>query len=91
MRQAVTTPGNPPANHLGSLGVAAAAKTGTAQTGKAYTYHSWVVVFAPYDDPQILLTLMVENAKGAPGSLPSVLPVAREVLDWWFSPRQNED
>jgi len=86
MRQAVTTPGNPPAI-LNSLRVAAAAKTGTAQTGKANVYHNWVVVFAPYEDPEIVLTLMVENAKGEPGSLPpaAVLPVAKEVLDWWFS------
>jgi len=86
MRQAVTTPGNPPAT-LSSLPVAAAAKTGTAQTGKPNVYHNWVTVFAPYEDPQIVLTLMVENAQGEPGQLPppAVLPVAKEVLEWWFS------
>jgi penicillin-binding protein 2 len=86
MRQAVTTPGNPPAI-LNSLPVAVAAKTGTAQTGKPDVYHNWVTVFAPYEDPQIVLTLMVENAQGEPGGLPppAVLPVAKEVLDWWFS------
>lgn len=93
MRQAVTTPGNPPANALGSLGVAVAAKTGTAQTGKADIYNNWVVVFAPYEDPQILLTLMIENTKGEPGAGPpaAVLPVAEEVLRWWFFPEEREE
>ena len=86
MRQAVTTPGNPPAI-LNNLPVAVAAKTGTAQTGQSNTYHNWVAIFAPYENPEIVLVLMVENSKGRPGALPpaAVLPVAREVLDWWFS------
>jgi len=85
MRQAVTTPGNPPNKYLAHLSVAA--KTGTAQTGQDDVYHNWVVLFAPYDDPEILLLLMVENAQGSPGELPpaAVLPAAQEVLDWWFS------
>ena len=86
MRQAVTTPGNPPAT-LSNLPVNVAAKTGTAQTGEPDVYHNWVAVFAPYEDPQIVLVLMVENTKGKPGSWPpaAVLPVAKEVLEWWFS------
>ena len=72
---------------LNSLPVSSAAKTGTAQTGrkdadgKDYLY-SWVSVFAPYENPEIVLTVMVEDAKE--GSL-AVLPVAQEVLQWYFS------
>ncbi len=72
---------------LNSLPVSSAAKTGTAQTGrkdadgKDFLY-SWVSVFAPYDNPEIVLTVMVEDAKE--GSL-AVLPVAQEVLQWYFT------
>jgi len=67
---------------LNSLPVQAAAKTGTAQTGKEEVYHNWVTVFAPYDNPEIVLTIMIENVKGMQSA---VLPVAREVLAWYFS------
>ncbi len=72
---------------LNQLPVSAGAKTGTAQTGRKdaqgldYLY-SWVTVFAPYDKPEIVLTVMVEDAKE--GSL-AVLPVAKEALEWYFS------
>lgn len=72
---------------LNQLPVSSAAKTGTAQTGrkdadgKDYLY-SWVSVFAPYENPEIVLTVMVEDAKE--GSL-AVLPVAKEVLEWYFT------
>jgi len=83
MRQAVTGIGAPQASSvlLNSLPVAAAAKTGTAELGGGY-YNIWVTVFAPYDDPQIVLTVMFEKAKGL-----SViaLPVAKEILEWYFS------
>lgn len=86
MRQAVTWGSSV---FLNQLPVQAAAKTGTAQTGKKdaqgedYLY-SWVTVFAPYDDPEIVLTILVEEAKT--GSF-VVLPVAKEVLNWYFSNR----
>lgn len=72
---------------LNQLPVSSGAKTGTAQTGrkdeegKDYLY-SWVSVFAPYENPEIVLTVMIEDVKE--GSL-AVLPVAKEVLEWYFS------
>ena len=81
MRQAVTS-AESPANLLNSLPVAAAAKTGTAQTEKENFYHNWVTVFAPYDNPKIVLTIVIENVEG---SKAAVLPVAKEVLDWYFT------
>ena len=83
MRQAVTSPSGS-AFILNSLPVSSAAKTGTAQTIKENFYHSWVTVFAPYEDPEIVLTIMVEEV---PGLQMVVLPVAREVLNWYFSLR----
>ena len=83
MRQAVTGENSPRASAvlLNSLPVPVAAKTGTAELGNNY-YHNWVTVFAPYDDPQIVLTLMIENIKGVQAV---VLPVAKAVLEWYFT------
>jgi len=85
MRQAVTGVNSPFASAvlLNSLPVSAAAKTGTAEISKTKEiYHNWVTVFAPYDDPEIVLTVMIENVKG---EQTAALPVAREVLEWYFA------
>jgi len=66
---------------LNNLPVTAAAKTGTAEIGKKDYYHSWMTVYAPYDDPEIVLTLIVEDAFGMHAA---VAPTARDVLDWYF-------
>ena len=83
MRQAVTGANSPHASAvlLNSLPVKVAAKTGTAELG-GDIYHNWVTVFAPYDDPQIVLTVVIERVKGAQVAS---LPVAQEVLNWYFS------
>ena len=85
MRQAVTQ--GSAAGFLDLLPVPAAAKTGTAQTGKKdkhgnELFHNWVTVFAPYDDPQIVLTIMIEDV---PQIMVATLPVAKNVLEWYFS------
>jgi cell division protein FtsI/penicillin-binding protein 2 len=66
---------------LSDLPVAAAAKTGTAETSKKDRYHNWLTVFAPYEDPEIVLTLMVEDV---PETYSVVLPAAHDVLNWYF-------
>ena len=87
MRQAVTGVNSPQASSiiLNSLPVTAAAKTGTAELGND-RYHNWVTVFAPYDDPQIVLTVMVEDVKGVQAA---VLPVAKSILEWYFTKTEN--
>lgn len=83
MRWAVTGKNSPQASSmiLNSLPIAVAAKTGTAELGGDY-YHNWVTVFAPYDDPEIVLTIVIENVKNIQAA---VLPVAKEVLEWYFT------
>ncbi len=90
MRQAVTGKNSPQASAvlLNSLPVAVAAKTGTAELGDD-RYHNWITVFAPYENPEIVLTIMIENVKGVQAV---VLPVARAVLNWYFTnPQLNSD
>jgi penicillin-binding protein 2 len=85
MRQTVTA--GSATGFLDHLPVKAAAKTGTAQTGrktidgKDYLY-SWTVAFAPYDNPEIVLVAVVENIRE--GQVAS-LPVVRDALEWYFN------
>jgi penicillin-binding protein 2 len=58
-----------------------AAKTGTAQLGEDRTNNAAFICFAPADDPQVAVAVVVE--KGYAGS--AVTPIAKEVLDYYFS------
>ena len=60
----------------------AACKTGTAQTGSGEddATHAWFTVFAPADNPEIVMTVLVE--KGGEGSKEAA-PLARELFDLW--------
>lgn len=75
-------------NWLNNLPVKAAAKTGTAQTGTKGIYHNWVTVFAPYDNPSIVLTIVIESV---PENMVAALPVAKEILEWYFSQQGTTD
>ncbi len=79
MRQAVTAGS---AQGLLGLPVEAAAKTGTAQFGDEGKTHAWITTFAPYDKPQIVITVLLEA--GGEGS-EAALPVARAGLEEYFS------
>ncbi len=83
MRQAVASP-NGSASSLNFLPIKAAAKTGTAQIGLEDIYQNWVTVFAPYDNPEIVLTVLIEKVEG---DRIVAQNVAKEVLEWYF----NED
>ena len=59
-------------------------KTGTAEShgvGKPEP-HAWFTVFAPFDSPEIVLTVLVEN--GGEGSSVAA-PIAKELLGLYFS------
>ena len=56
-------------------------KTGTAETGDGKTSHAWFTVFAPADEPKIVLTVLVE--KGGEGSSVAA-PIAKEILKEFF-------
>lgn len=67
---------------LNGLPVDAAAKTGTAETGRKGFYNAWISVFAPYENPEIVFTATIEGVEGLQSA---TLPVARDVLNWYFS------
>jgi penicillin-binding protein 2 len=81
MRQAVTAGS---ARSLGDLPVAAAAKTGTAQWSSSKPTHAWFTSFAPYDAPEIAVTVMIEE--GGEGSA-TAAPVAKAILKQYFAGR----
>jgi penicillin-binding protein 2 len=79
MRQTVT---GGSARSLSTLPVTVAGKTGTAQWSSQKANHAWFTGFAPYENPQIIITVLVEE--GVEGSTISV-PIAKEVLEWYFA------
>jgi penicillin-binding protein 2 len=82
MRQTVTSGS---ARSLNNLPVAISGKTGTAQFGPdEKKYHGWFTSFAPYDNPKIALTILVE---GAGGGDETAVPIAKEVYKWYFGNR----
>ena len=85
MRQTVTK--GSATSWLNGLPVDAAAKTGTAQTGrytadgKNYLY-SWTVAFAPFENPEIVMVVLVENAIETQAV---ALPIIKDSFEWYFS------
>jgi len=65
---------------LATLPVGVAGKTGTAQWNSTKDNHAWFTSFAPYDNPQIVLTVLVEEGKE--GS-ESAVPIGYDFYKWW--------
>jgi penicillin-binding protein 2 len=63
-----------------------AGKTGTAQWATNKANHAWFTGFAPYKNPQIVITVLLEE--GGEGSS-TAIPVAHEILDWWAKNRDH--
>ncbi len=79
MRQAVTSGS---AQLLKDLPVMVAAKTGTAQFGNEGKTHAWEAAFAPYNNPQIVIIVLVE---GGGEGYAAAGPVVHSALNWYFS------
>ena len=79
LRQAVLSGS---ARTLLTLPVTSAGKTGTAQWNTQKDNHAWFTCYAPYEDPQIVVTVLIEE--GIEGSLTSI-NVAKDFLNWYFS------
>jgi len=67
---------------LDSLPFTTAGKTGTAQWSSTKEDHAWFTSFAPYENPEIVVTILVEEGEG--GSLIAT-PIAHEFYKWWWN------
>ncbi|MBI2121964.1 MAG: penicillin-binding protein 2 [Candidatus Sungbacteria bacterium] len=83
MRQTVTSGTG---RILQEVPVAVSAKTGTAQSGEGKVPHAWFTAYAPADDPEIAITVMVEHA--GEGSTVAA-PITRDILRWYFENRKQ--
>lgn len=67
--------------YFGNFPVKVAAKTGTAQLGEDITNNGIFMCYAPYDDPEIAVAVVIEH--GGAGS--SVVSIAADVMEYYFS------
>jgi penicillin-binding protein 2 len=67
---------------LNNLPIEVAGKTGTAQHGGSDEPHAWFISFAPFNNPELAVIVLIEE--GEEGSR-TAAPVAREILDWYFT------
>jgi penicillin-binding protein 2 len=63
-------------------GIEVCAKTGTAETGTLDLYHTWLVAFAPMDNPQVAVLLMFENSPYERST--SMAPLVHRILQQYF-------
>ncbi len=86
MRQTVTLGSG---RSLLDVGVDVAGKTGTAQfdARDLTRTHAWWTSYAPFDDPQIAFTVLVEA--GGEGHSAAV-PIAKDVYTWWAQNRYKK-
>ena len=72
------------------LGIDIAGKTGSAETGEDKKVNGWFAGFAPYDDPEIAVVVLIENA----GSGGNAAWAAKEIIQEYLgvnSKKVNED
>ncbi len=76
------------AQQLKNLPITSAGKTGTSQfdASDPNKTHAWFTVYAPYENPEIALTVLVEA--GGEGHAVAV-PITKAVLEWWSQNRTN--
>ncbi len=86
MRQTVTAGTAKP---LESLPITSAGKTGTSQFDGSdpSRTHAWFTAYAPYEHPQIVVTVLVEA--GGEGNAVAE-PVVKDVLLWWATNRYKK-
>lgn len=80
LMRAVVTDGT--AKELESLKIDAAGKTGSADQNGGKPAHAWFIGFAPADDPQLVVSIVVESV--GTGSEYAV-PIAREIFAAYFN------
>lgn len=64
-------------------GIDVAGKTGTAENEKEGKEHAWFVGFAPADNPQIAIAIVLEYNGGTGGG--NSAPIASELFNYWIN------
>lgn len=72
---------------LSGLSYTAAGKTGSAEYNGARDSHAWFTGFAPAEEPEICVTIIVEGA-GSGGDY--AVPIARRIFDAYFKGKLAE-
>ncbi len=74
---------------LAALSITAAGKTGTSQFDGAdpSRTHAWFTSYAPYENPEIVITVLVEA--GGEGHAAAV-PIVKDALKWWADNRDGK-
>lgn len=76
----VTSEGGTAYSAFANFDIEVGGKTGSAQTGDKKDAHAWFVGFAPYDDPEIAVVVLVEH--GGTGGYTA--GVAKEIIEEYF-------
>ena len=80
MRMATSEAGGTAYNIFKNFIVEVAGKTGSAETAQSDIVNAWFVCFAPFDNPEVAIAVMIEN--GGHGNYAA--EVARDVLTQYF-------
>jgi len=73
--------------HFANLPFQVGAKTGTAEVGGQADANATFVCFAPYDDPEVAIAIVVE--KGGSGS--ELGAMAADILSYYFSSKETRE
>lgn len=79
MRMAVTSGSATP---MLNLPVSVAGKTGTAQFFDNQKTHAWFECYAPYENPEIAVVVLVE---GGGGGYEVAIPIAKNILNYYYT------
>lgn len=82
----VTSPNGTAGLLFAGYPIAVAGKTATSETGDGLD-HAWFAAYAPYDDPQIVVVVIVEHAGYG---VDSAAPIARKMLNQFFHVDPNQ-
>jgi len=66
-------------------GMVYAGKTGTAQFGRAGLYRGWMIAFAPYNNPRVAITVLVEETPDGSKAAADKMKVLLESIQPWLT------
>ncbi len=81
MHAVTSSPDGTAAFNFEKFPISTAGKTGTSQVAGNFDPHAWFAGYAPYENPEIAVAVMVEN--GGEGSKVAA-PIFKQVLEKYF-------